>query len=159
MSIKTYTPSCVVTEADRKWFLIDAEDVVLGRLASAAAMILRGKHKPVFTPHNDCGDHVVIINAEKVHLTGSKRENKIYYRHTGYPGGLKQRTAAQILDGRFPERVIEKAVQRMIPGGSLGRKVLKKLHIVAGPEHPYAAQKPEVLAFADRNPKNKKRGA
>lgn len=159
MSIKTYTPSCTVTEADRKWFLIDAEDIVLGRLASTVAMILRGKNKPIFTPHNDCGDHVVIINAEKIHLTGKKREDKIYYRHTGYPGGLKQRTAAQILEGRFPERVIEKAVQRMVPSGSLGRKVLKKLHIVAGPDHPYAAQKPEVFAFAGRNPKNKKRGA
>lgn len=159
MSIKTYTPSCVITEADRKWYLIDAEDIVLGRLASTVAMILRGKHKAIFTPHNDCGDHVVVINAEKVYLTGHKRENKMYYRHSGYPGGLKQQTAAQILDGRFPERVIEKAVQRMLPDGSLGRKVMKKLHVIAGSEHPYAAQKPEAFAFAERNPKNQKRGA
>lgn len=159
MSIKTYTPSCKVLESDRKWILINAENIVLGRLASTVACMLRGKHKAVFTPHNDCGDHVVIVNAEKIYLTGHKREDKIYYRHTGYPGGLKQKTASEILDGRFPERVIEKAVERMIPDGPLGRQIMRKLHIYAGAEHPHAGQSPEIFHFEDCNSKNKKRGA
>jgi large subunit ribosomal protein L13 len=157
MSLKSYTPACKVAENNRKWFLIDAESLVLGRLASAVACILRGKNKPCFTPHNDCGDHVVIINAEKIGLTGNKKEDKIYYRHSGYPGGLKQKTAREVLNGRYPERVIRSAVEGMIPDGPLGRQVLKKLHVYAKGEHPHAAQKPEVFDFAKCNSKNKKR--
>lgn len=157
MSIKMYTPSQRIGESDRRWLLIDAEDVVLGRLASTVAKILRGKHKAIYTPNSDCGDHVVIINAEKIHLTGHKRQDKMYYRHSGYPGGLKQKTAAEILDGRFPERVLSKAIERMMPDGSLARQAMRKLHIYAGPSHPHAAQNPEVFAFGDCNEKNKKR--
>lgn len=153
--MKTY--SAKPADIERKWWVIDAEEVVLGRLSSSVAMILRGKHKPTFTPHMDCGDHVVIVNADKVKLTGKKRANKTYYWHTGYPGGIKQRTAAQILDGKFPTRVVEKAVQRMLPKESpLARQQLTKLHVYAGSEHPHEAQKPQVLDFAARNPKNKR---
>lgn len=158
MSLKMYTPSCRITESERRWLLIDAEDVVLGRLASAIAKILRGKNKAVYTPHNDCGDHVVVINAAKIHLTGHKWRDKVYYRHSGYPGGLKMRTAEQVLEGRFPERVLEKAVERMMPDGSLARQALRKLHVYAGAEHPHEAQKPEVYNFSVENDKNKKRG-
>ncbi|MDR1907592.1 MAG: 50S ribosomal protein L13 [Holosporales bacterium] len=158
MSVNTYTPSCKVSEGDRRWFLINAENLVLGRLASAVANILRGKNKAVFTPHNDCGDHVVIINAEKIFLSGNKLKDKVYYRHSGYPGGLKETTAGKILDGRFPDRVIRKAVERMIPDGPLGQQVLRKLHVYAGGEHPHSAQQPEVLDFAAKNSKNQKRG-
>lgn len=157
MSLKMYTPSCKVPEQDKKWILIDANGIVLGRLASLVANILRGKNKPLFTPHNDCGDHVVIINADKIHLTGNKLEDKVYYWHTGYPGGIKQRTAGQILDGKFPERVVQKAVERMLPKGPLGRKVMKKLRVYSGSEHPHTAQKVEVLNFAELNPKNSRR--
>jgi len=143
-------------EVERKWWLIDADGVVLGRLASIAATMLRGKHKPQYTPHIDCGDHIVIINAEKVQLTGRKRADKRYYWHTGYPGGIKNRTAAAILEGKHPERVIAKAVQRMVPKGPLGRDQLSKLKIYAGPEHPHQAQTPEVLDIAAMNPKNKR---
>ena len=136
--------------------MIDADGVVLGRLASEVAKIIRGKHKPTYTPHIDCGDHVVIINAEKVHLTGRKRENKVYYWHTGHPGGIKGRTAAKILDGAHPERVIEKAVERMVPRGPLGRDQMRKLRVYAGAEHPHEAQQPAVFDFASRNPKNKR---
>jgi large subunit ribosomal protein L13 len=118
---------------------------------------LRGKDKPLYTPHNDCGDHVVIVNAEKVHLTGSKLNDKVYYRHSGYTGGLKERTAKEILTSKFPERLIEHAVSRMVPSGPLGRQVMRKLHIYGGPEHPHAGQNPVVLNFADLNEKNKKR--
>src|SRR3546814_13112927 len=118
--MKTY--SAKPGEVEKKWYVIDAEGLVLGRLASTVANILRGKHKPMYTPHIDCGDHVVIINAKKVALTGRKRADKVYYRHTGYPGGIKSATASAILDGRFPERVIEKAVERMVPRGQLGRQ-------------------------------------
>jgi large subunit ribosomal protein L13 len=156
--VSVSTPSCVVTEQDRKWFLIDASGLVLGRLAVVVADILRGKHKPIFTRHNDCGDHVVIVNAEKVFLTGKKRQDKVYYRHSGYPGGLKQRTANQVLTGRFPERVIESAIEGMIPAGPLGRKVMKKLRIYAGESHPHSAQKLEVLDIASMNVKNAERG-
>jgi large subunit ribosomal protein L13 len=152
--MKTY--SAKPSEVERKWYIVDAEDVVLGRMAAAIANILRGKHKPMFTPHIDCGDHVIVINAEKVRLTGRKREQKTYYRHTGYPGGIKSITAGAILDGKHPERVVEKAVQRMIPRGPLGRQQLTKLKVYAGPEHPHAAQQPEVFDFAARNPKNKR---
>ena len=143
-------------DIEKSWFVIDAADLVLGRLASLIATRVRGKHKPTYTPNMDCGDHIIIVNAEKVRLTGNKRSQKIYYWHTGYPGGIKERTADKILDGRFPERVIEKAVQRMIPRGSLGRKALRNLHIYAGPSHPHEAQQPVVLDVANMNNKNKR---
>lgn len=152
--MKTY--SAKPSEVDRKWYVIDAEDVVLGRLAATVANILRGKHKPMYTPHIDTGDHVVIINAEKVKLTGRKMVQKRFYWHTGYPGGIKNRTMEQLLTGRFPERVIEKAVERMVPKGPLGRAQLKKLRVYAGAEHPHDGQQPEVLDLAARNPKNKR---
>ena len=123
--MKTF--SAKSTEIEKKWLLIDAEGLVLGRLASHIAIVLRGKNKPIFTPHVDCGDNVIVVNAEKVHLTGAKRDSKLYYWHTGYPGGIKSKSASDILDGKFPERVIMKAVQRMLPGGPLSRKQLKKV--------------------------------
>lgn len=150
--MKTY--SAKPADIERKWYVIDADGAVLGRLASIVAMRLRGKHKPSYTPHVDCGDHIVVVNAEKVQLTGNKRTDKVYYRHTGYPGGIKQRTAEQILDGKFPERVIEKAVERMVPRGPLGRKVLGKLHVYAGGEHPHQAQQPETIDLTALNEKN-----
>ncbi len=143
-------------DIDKKWILVDADGVVLGRMASQIALILRGKHKPGYTPHMDCGDNVVVINAGKVQLTGKKLSDKIYYRHTGYPGGIKERRAGEILEGKHPERVVQKAVERMIPGGSLGRRQLKNLRVYAGAEHPHAAQNPVVLDLAARNPKNKR---
>ena len=151
---RTYvaTPKDIV----KNWILVDAEDVVLGRLASLLAMRLRGKHKPTYTPNMDCGDHVIVINAEKVKLTGKKRDQKTYYWHTGYPGGIKSRTADKLLDGRFPERVIQKAVERMIPRGPLGRKAMTHWHVYAGAEHPHVAQQPETLDVASMNPKNKR---
>ena len=152
--MKTY--SAKPGDIERKWFVIDAEGVVLGRLASIVAMRLRGKHKPMYTPHLDCGDHIVIINADKVQLTGNKLADKIYYRHTGYPGGIRSTTAGKILDGKHPERVVEKAVQRMIPKGPLGRQVLRKLKVYAGAEHPHEAQQPEFLDVAAINDKNKR---
>ncbi|MCS6878273.1 MAG: 50S ribosomal protein L13 [Geminicoccaceae bacterium] len=150
--MRTY--SARPSEIERRWWLIDADGLVLGRLAAIIADRLRGKHKPIWTPHLDCGDHVVVINAEKVALTGRKREQKVYYRHTGYPGGIKQVTAGKLLEGRFPERVIEMAVSRMISRGPLQRKVLKKLHVYKGPEHPHAAQKPIPLDVGAMNRKN-----
>ena len=152
--MKTY--SAKPSEIDKKWFVIDAEGVVLGRMASIIAMRLRGKHKPMYTPHMDCGDNIIVINAEKVHLTGRKAEKKIYYWHTGYPGGIKSRTAGTILGGKHPERVVAKAVERMISRNPLGRQQLKKLHIYKGVEHPHQAQNPEVLDVAAMNPKNKR---
>ncbi len=152
--MKTY--SAKPSEVESKWLLIDAEDVVLGRLASIVANILRGKHKPTYTPHIDCGDHVVIINAEKVKLTGRKLTDKRFYWHTGYPGGIKNRTMEDILTGDHPERVIEKAIQRMVPKGPLGRAQLKKLRVYAGTEHPHEAQQPEAFDVAALNPKNKR---
>ena len=143
-------------DIDKKWILVDAEDVVLGRLASILAMHLRGKHKPEYTPNMDCGDHIIVINAEKVKLTGNKRNQKTDYWHTGYPGGIKSRTADKLLDGRFPERVLSKAVERMVPRGPLGRKVMSNLHVYAGAEHPHEAQQPETLDVAGMNPKNKR---
>ena len=143
-------------DIEKNWILVDAEDVVLGRLASILAMRLRGKHKPTYTSNMDCGDHVIVINAEKVKLTGKKRVQKTYFWHTGYPGGIKSRTADKILDGRFPERVIQKAVERMIPRGPLGRKAMTHLHVYAGAEHPHAAQQPEMLDVASMNQKNKR---
>ena len=143
-------------DIDKKWILVDADGVVLGRMASQIALILRGKHKPSYTPHMDCGDNVVVINAGKVHLTGKKLKDKIYYRHTGYPGGIKERRAGEILAGKHPERVVQKAIERMIPSGPLGRRQLKNLRVYAGAEHPHEAQNPEVLDIAARNPKNKR---
>jgi large subunit ribosomal protein L13 len=141
-------------DIERAWSLIDADGLVLGRLAAIVANRLRGKHKPMWTPHMDCGDHIVVVNAEKVVLTGNKRQQKVYHHHTGYPGGIKERRADQILDGRFPERVIEKAVERMVPRGPLGRDVLRKLHVYKGGEHPHAAQQPTPLDVAALNRKN-----
>lgn len=153
--MKTY--SAKPSEVKKDWWIIDAEGVVLGRLASQVAMILRGKHKPSFTPHIDCGDHVVIINADKVRLTGKKRDQKKYYRHTGYPGGIKEASASFLLDGRFPERVIQKAVERMLPKDSpLARDQYGKLRVYGGSEHPHAAQQPKTLDLAAKNPKNKR---
>jgi large subunit ribosomal protein L13 len=152
--MRTY--SAKPTDVERKWWLIDAEGVVLGRLASVVANMLRGKHKPQYTPHIDCGDNIVIVNADKVRLTGKKRADKVYYWHTGYPGGIKSRTAGTILAGKHPERVLEKAVQRMVPKGPLGRAQLRKLKIYAGGEHPHEAQSPEVFDIAALNPKNKR---
>ena len=142
-------------DIEKKWVLIDAENLVVGRLASLIAMRLRGKHLPTYTPHVDDGDHVVVINAGKVAFTGKKRKEKTYYWHTGYPGGIKSRTADKLLDGRFSERVLYKAVQRMLPKDSpLARRQLKHLHIYAGPEHKHEAQQPQVLDVAALNPKN-----
>ena len=154
LDMKTY--SAKPSEVERGWFVIDAEDVVLGRLASIVSMRLRGKHKTTYTPHIDCGDNIVIINAEKIKLTGNKRSDKTYYWHTGYPGGIKSRTADKILDGKHPERVVIKAVERMISRNPLGRQQMKKLHVYAGGDHPHEAQKPEVLDVASMNPKNKR---
>ncbi len=150
--MKTF--SATPADIEKKWILIDAEGVVLGRLASIVAARLRGKHKATFTPNMDMGDNVIIINADKVQLTGNKRDAKIYYRHTGYPGGIRSRTARQILEGRHPERVVEKAVQRMLPKNRLSRKLMTNLRIYAGAEHPHAAQNPEVLDVKSLNPKN-----
>lgn len=143
-------------DVEKKWIIVDAEGVVLGRMASVIANILRGKHKPTFTPHVDCGDHVIVINAEKVALTGKKRTDKIYYRHTGYPGGIKSRTAGQILDGNKPQDVVLKAVQRMLPKNKLARTQIGNLKVYAGAEHPHAAQNPEPLDVAAMNAKNKR---
>lgn len=150
--MKTFTATPKTIE--KKWFLIDANGLVLGRLAVVVANRLRGKHKPSFTRHMDCGDHIVIINAEKVKLTGKKLDGKIYYRHTGYPGGLKSRTARNILEGKNPERVILKAVQRMIPRGPLGRQQMTHLRVYVGSAHPHEAQNLEILDVAAMNPKN-----
>jgi len=141
-------------EVTKKWVLIDAENVVVGRLATIVANRLRGKHKPTFTPHVDDGDNVIVINADKVRLTGKKFTDKKYYWHTGHPGGVKERTARQILEGRFPERVVEKAVERMIPRGPLGRRQMKNLRVYAGSEHPHEAQQPQKLDVAAMSKKN-----
>lgn len=141
-------------EIEKKWVLIDAKGLVVGRLASIIAMRLRGKHLPIFTPHVDCGDNIIVINADKVVLTGRKRDQKVYYHHTGYPGGIKERTAKFILDGRFPERVVEKAVERMLPRGPLGRQQLSNLRVYGGTEHPHIAQTPAVLDVGALNRKN-----
>ena len=152
--MKTY--SAKPKEVTRDWFIIDADGLVLGRLASQIALRLRGKHKPTFTPHIDCGDNIVVINADKVVLTGNKRANKTYFWHTGYPGGIKSRTADKILSSRYPERVLIKAVERMISRSPLGRQQMRKLHVYAGNEHPHDSQKPQVLDIAKINRKNVK---
>ncbi len=148
---KVATPATV----EKKWHLIDADGLVVGRVASIIANILRGKHKPSFTPFIDCGDNVIVINAEKVRFTGKKLADKVYYKHTGYAGGIKGITAAKVLDVKFPERVLEKAVERMIPRGPLGRAQLRNLRVFAGTEHPHEAQNPEVLDIGSMNRKNK----
>lgn len=150
-----YTKSAKTAEANRKWIVVDAEGAIVGRLASFIAMRLRGKHRPDFTPHADVGDYVVVINADKVVLTGNKLRDKTYYWHTGFPGGIKERTAGKILSGRFPERVLEKAVERMLPKDSpLARAQMKKLRVYAGAEHGHDAQQPETVDFKSRNRKN-----
>lgn len=152
MMMKTYTAK--PSDIEKKWVLIDAENMVVGRLASFVAMRLRGKHLPSFTPHMDCGDNVIIINADKVKFSGNKLGDKIYYRHTGYPGGIKETTPAKILNGKNPERVLELAVKRMLPRGPLARKQFSNLKIYAGAEHPHTAQSPELLDVATMNRKN-----
>lgn len=153
--MKTY--SAKPSEVQKDWILIDAENVVLGRLAAVIAKHLRGKHKPMFTAHIDCGDNVVVVNAEKVRITGNKKEQEVFYWHTGYPGGIKGRTQGQILEGKFPERVIENAVRRMLPKDSpLARDQFKKMHVYKGGEHPHEAQKPVAMDMAALNPKNKR---
>lgn len=144
------------SDIERKWYVVDAEGVVLGRLAAKVASLLRGKHKPCFVPNLDCGDYVVIINADKVKLTGKKLTDKKYFKHTGWIGGIKETTAGKILAGRFPERVIEKAVERMISRNPLGRQQMTKLRVYAGSENPHAAQNPIVLDMASLNNKNKR---
>lgn len=141
--MKTYMAT--KESVQRKWYLIDATDKTLGRLASQIASILRGKHKPIYTPHVDTGDHVIVINAEKIRLTGNKLQDKKYYHHSGYPGGLKVRTAADLLNSGRPERVLKLAVWGMLPHNRLGRKMFKKLKVYAGNEHPHSAQQPETL--------------
>jgi large subunit ribosomal protein L13 len=148
------TYSAKAADIEKKWVLIDAQGLIVGRLATIVALRLRGKHKPTYTPHVDDGDNVVIVNADKVVLTGRKREQKVYRHHTGYIGGIKERTAKYILEGRFPERVVEKAVQRMLPHGPLGRKQFGNLRVYKGPDHPHAAQQPEPLDIAAMNRKN-----
>jgi large subunit ribosomal protein L13 len=148
------TYSAKPAEVEKKWVVIDANGLVVGRLASIVALRLRGKHKPTFTPHVDCGDNVIIINAAKAVLTGRKLEKKVYHHHTGFIGGIKERTAKSILEGRFPERVVEKAIERMIPRGPLGRVQMGNLRVYPGPEHPHEAQQPETLDVAAMNRKN-----
>ncbi|HWM30215.1 MAG TPA: 50S ribosomal protein L13 [Methyloceanibacter sp.] len=150
--MKTF--SATPKDIEKSWILIDANGLVVGRLAVLIATRLRGKHKPSFTPHMDCGDNIVVINAGNIVLTGNKRADKVYYWHTGYPGGIKERSAEKILDGKHPERVLQKAVERMVPRGPLGRKQMKNLRIYAGAEHPHEAQNPEKLDVAALNAKN-----
>ncbi|MCP4380941.1 MAG: 50S ribosomal protein L13 [Hyphomicrobiales bacterium] len=150
--MKTY--SAKPAEVEKKWVVIDAENAVVGRLAAIVARRLRGKHLPIYTPHVDCGDNVIVVNAERIVLTGRKRDDKTYYWHTGHPGGIKQRTAKQILDGKFPERIVEKAVQRMMPDGPLARRQLKNLRVYAGPSHPHEAQQPETIDISALNARN-----
>mgnify|MGYP000007252380 FL=1 len=153
--MKTF--SAKPAEVEKKWIVIDAEDLIVGRLATLIANRLRGKHRAIFTPHIDTGDNVIVVNADKVVFTGRKFENKIYYRHTGHPGGIKETTPRRILEGKFPTRVLEMAVRRMMPGGPLSRAQLTKLHLYAGSEHPHEAQTPETLDVGSLNPKNKRR--
>jgi large subunit ribosomal protein L13 len=143
-------------EVEKKWVVIDADGLVVGRLAALVATRLKGKHKPIYTPHVDCGDNVIVINAEKVVFTGRKREDKVYYRHTGYPGGIKEATPRMILEGRFPERVVEKAVERMLRRGPLQRQLMRNLRVYKGTAHPHDAQGPVPLDIASLNRKNKR---
>jgi large subunit ribosomal protein L13 len=148
------TYSAKPAEVEKKWVLIDGTGLVVGRLASLVALRLRGKHKPTYTPHVDCGDNVIVVNAEKVVLTGRKVQQKIYRHHTGHIGGIKERTAKFILEGKFPQRIVEKAVERMLPRGPLGRRQLGNLRVYKGPDHPHVAQQPETLDIAAMNRKN-----
>ncbi|HBG98361.1 MAG: 50S ribosomal protein L13 [Rhodobacteraceae bacterium] len=150
--MKTY--SAKQGDIQKDWVLIDAEGVVLGRLAAIVATRLRGKHKPGYTPHMDMGDNVIVINADKVQVTGAKRDQKIHYRHTGYPGGIKQRTTREILEGDHPERLVMQAVKRMLPGGRLSRRQMTHLRVYAGAEHPHEAQQPIAVDLAAMNKKN-----
>src|SRR5215475_7097930 len=150
------TYSAKAADIEKKWVMIDATGLVVGRLASLIAMRLRGKHKPTYTPHVDDGDNVIVVNAEKVVLTGRKRDQKVYHHHTGHIGGIKERSAKSILEGRFPQRIVEKAVERMLPRGPLGRRQLGNLRVYAGPDHPHAAQQPEVIDIGAMNRKNKR---
>ncbi|MBB3034303.1 50S ribosomal protein L13 [Alteriqipengyuania lutimaris] len=154
-ALSKVTRSIKPAEVEKNWYVIDADGLVVGRLAAIIANHLRGKHKPIYTPHVDCGDHVIVLNADKVKFTGRKMGNKKYYKHTGYAGGIKETTPEKILEGKFPERVLEKAVERMVPRGPLGRQQMKALHLYAGTEHPHDGQKPEVLDVASMNRKNK----
>ena len=149
------TYSAKAADIEKKWVMVDAEGLIVGRLASIVALRLRGKHKPTFTPHADDGDNVIIINAAKVVLTGRKREQKVYHRHTGFIGGIKETSAKSILEGRFPERIVEKAVERMVPRGPLGRQQMSNLRVYPGAEHPHEAQKPEPFDVGVLNRKNK----
>ena len=149
------TYSATPADIEKKWIVIDATGLVVGRLATIVAMRLRGKHKPTFTPHMDDGDNVIVINAAKVVFTGRKRDQKMYYHHTGFIGGIKERSAKSIFEGRFPERIVEKAVERMVPRGPLGRKQMGNLRVYPGAEHPHEAQKPEALDVGAMNRKNK----
>ena len=151
------TYSMKASEIKKDWVLIDAEGLVLGRLAAVIATRLRGKHKPSYTPHMDCGDNVVVINAEKVVLTGNKMNDKIFHYHTGYPGGIKDRVVGKLLTGKRPQQVLEKAVERMLPGGVLGRKQLSHLFVYTGAAHKQEAQQPKKLDVASMNPKNARR--
>lgn len=155
-SVQTKSFALKHGEQKKNWVLFDAEGVILGRLAAAIAQILRGKNRATFTPSVDCGDHVIVINADKVKLTGKKMTDKTFFYHTGHPGGIKERTPQQILSGKFPERVIEKAVERMMPRGPLGRRQMGYLKVYKGAEHPHAAQSPVTINFAAANPKNKR---
>jgi large subunit ribosomal protein L13 len=150
--MKTY--SAKPAEVEKKWIMIDAAGLVVGRLATIIAMRLRGKHKPTYTPHVDCGDNVIVVNAEKVVLTGRKLQQKVYRHHTGFIGGIKERSAKSIMEGRFPERIVEKAVERMLPRGPLGRVQFGNLRVYKGSEHPHAAQNPEKLDVGSMNRKN-----
>jgi large subunit ribosomal protein L13 len=153
--LQRQTRSLKPAEVSKSWVVVDADGLVLGRLAAIIANRLRGKHKPQFTPHVDCGDHVVVVNAEKVRVTGNKAEQSVFYWHTGYPGGIKGRSVRQRLESKYPERVVEKAVERMITRGPLGRRQMKNLHVYAGPEHPHAGTQPTALDVAAMNRKNK----
>ena len=152
--LKTF--SAKPTDIQKKWIVVDAEGVVLGRLASIIASYLRGKHKTIYTPHMYCGDNIIVVNAAKVKLTGNKFEDKKFYWHTGYPGGVKVRTIRQLIEGNHPERVITNAVRRMIPREPLGRQQMRNLRVYAGAEHPHGGSNPETLDVAAMNPKNKR---
>ena len=153
--MRTYSASR--DDVEKAWVVIDAEGVVLGRLASIVAMRLRGKHKAMYTPHIDCGDNIIIVNADKVQLTGKKRTDKVYHWHTGYPGGIKSRTVEQVLSGKHPERVVSQAVKRMLPSNRRSRQIMKNLRVYAGPDHPHAAQQPITLDVLSMNTKNSRR--
>ena len=157
-SVQTISFGLRHQDVKKQWVIVDAEGAILGRLAAVVATMLRGKHRPTYTPSVDCGDNVIVINADKVKMTGHKAEEKEFHYHTGHPGGIKTRTRAQILAGAHPERVIEKAVERMLPKGPLGNRQFGNLKVYAGAEHPHAAQNPTKIDFAARNNKNKKRG-